>query len=103
MKQCVMLAPAGGVAATAAVQAQLHPNTPLTLPGAWQGLGDTQGFGGAAALMRGASAEVVEAAADKLRWWAEGCDELQGGPGEHEGWEGGWERGSGAERSGWWS
>lgn len=41
-------------------------------------MGDTEGFGGAAAALLGSAAEVVEAADDKLRWWAEQCDALQG-------------------------
>jgi hypothetical protein len=58
------------------LQVDLHPHTVLTLPGVWQGTSAWQGWG--PAPDSSSSRDTAEAAADRVRWWAEQCDRLQG-------------------------
>lgn len=58
------------------LQVDLHPSTVLTLPGVWQGSSAWHGWG--PAPDSSSSREAAEAAADRVRWWAEQCDRLQG-------------------------
>lgn len=61
-------------------QVDLSDSCVLTLSGAWQGQLGWDGWG-----VPGSSSstvrDLVEAAVDKVRWWAEQCDRMQGGCG----------------------
>ena len=58
-------------------QVDLSDSCVLTLSGAWQGQLGWDGWG-----VSGSSSssvrDLVEAAVDKVRWWAEQCDRMQG-------------------------
>ncbi|WIA17309.1 hypothetical protein OEZ85_014174 [Tetradesmus obliquus] len=58
------------------LQVDLHPSTVLILPGVWQGSSAWHGWG--PAPDSSSSREAAEAAGDRVRWWAEQCDRLQG-------------------------
>eukprot|EP00879_Flechtneria_rotunda_P013994 GHRR01014621.1.p1 GENE.GHRR01014621.1~~GHRR01014621.1.p1 ORF type:complete len:376 (+),score=113.27 GHRR01014621.1:168-1295(+) len=58
------------------LQVDMHPSTALVLPGVWQGVAQWDGWGPAAPP--GAAREAAEAVQEKVRWWAEQCDRMQG-------------------------
>lgn len=49
----------------------------MTLSGAWQGQSGWDGWG-VSGSSSSTTRELVDAAVDKVRWWAEQCDGLQG-------------------------
>ena len=58
------------------MQVDLHPSTALVIPGVWQGSGAWQDWGPAP---EGSGViDALAAAADRVRWWAEQFDTLQG-------------------------
>eukprot|EP00878_Enallax_costatus_P016283 GHUV01017080.1.p1 GENE.GHUV01017080.1~~GHUV01017080.1.p1 ORF type:complete len:410 (+),score=101.91 GHUV01017080.1:822-2051(+) len=58
------------------LQVDLHPSCVLTLSGVWRGIGEWDGWG--PAVDSSNARETAEAAVDKIRWWAEQCDHVQG-------------------------
>lgn len=61
------------------VQVDLADSCVLTLSGAWQGQLGWDGWGVPGSSGGSALRELVEAAVDRVRWWAEQCDRMQGG------------------------
>ncbi|GBG00223.1 hypothetical protein Rsub_12708 [Raphidocelis subcapitata] len=59
------------------LKVQLHPRSFQALQGAWHGAAGLEGYGAASSLTYGVR-PAVEAVADAVRWWSEGCDSLQG-------------------------
>lgn len=57
-------------------QVDLQPSSALTLPGVWQGVTAWDGWG--PAVDTSAARDSAEAAVERVRWWAEQCDHLQG-------------------------
>lgn len=65
------------------LQVDLADSCVLTLSGAWQGQLGWDGWGVPGSSSSSAVRELVDAAVDKVRWWAEQCDRMQGGLGPH--------------------
>lgn len=63
--------------ACACTQALMHPRSVYTLPGIWAGCNEFGGFGDAADVLH--NAEALEEMADRVRFFGEACDSLQGG------------------------
>jgi hypothetical protein len=58
-------------------QAQYHPRSVYTLPGVWHASSELSGWGGAAPLAL-SHTEAHEALTERLRWFGEQCDQMQG-------------------------
>jgi hypothetical protein len=63
------------------LQVDLADSCVLTLSGAWQGQMGWDGWGVPGSSSSSTVRELVDAAVDKVRWWAERCDRMQGGIG----------------------
>ncbi len=59
------------------LKCQLHPKSFNALPGVWHGAGGFEGWGAGEGLVQGLKG-AAENAVERLRWWGEQCDSLQG-------------------------
>lgn len=60
------------------LQVDLADSCVLTLSGAWQGQTGWDGWGVPGSSSGSAVRELVDSAVDRVRWWAEQCDMMQG-------------------------
>lgn len=60
------------------LQVDLADSCVLTLTGAWQGQMGWDGWGVSGSSSGSAVRELVDSAVDRVRWWAEQCDMMQG-------------------------
>jgi hypothetical protein len=66
------------VDASLLLQVDLADSCVLTLSGSWQGQMGWDGWGVPGSSSGSAVRELVDAAVDRVRWWAEQCDRMQG-------------------------
>lgn len=60
------------------MQVDLADGCVLTLTGSWHGQRGWDGWG-VSGSSSSAVRDLVDAAVDRVRWWAEQCDRMQGG------------------------
>lgn len=60
------------------LQVDLADSCVLTLSGSWQGQMGWDGWGVPGSSSSSAVRDLVEVAVDRVRWWAEQCDRMQG-------------------------
>lgn len=60
------------------LQVDVADSCVLTLSGAWQGQMGWDGWGVPGSSSGSAVRELVDSAVDRVRWWAEQCDRMQG-------------------------
>jgi len=59
------------------LKAKLEPRSVWQLPGLWEGAASFQGYGSGREALGGGGSDAREAVTDRIRWFAEECDQMQ--------------------------